>query len=150
MLPSSKACSDTDSHPSAMWLPYFCKYPSLPHSHHLPCPRPLSPDLKIKYPCLWHNRVALKLYPEASVIIPSLPACKQQEAGERLPVAVTESVQPHTPSSAALVCCRMLTEGGKIHLQSALVPCFCCACFLCHPRIPSALSPLACSSQGCP
>lgn len=41
--------------------------------------------------------MALKLSSEAAVIIPSLPACKQQEAGERLPVAVTASVQPqHT------------------------------------------------------
>lgn len=64
---------------------------------------------------------------------------------------MTASVEPHRPEAAAPVCCRMLSEGGKIHLQSALVPCFCCACFRCHPCIPAALSPLAHSGRaGCP
>lgn len=103
--------------------------------------------------------MTLKQSPETFVIVPSLPACKQQEAGERLPVGVTAYVQPHSPGlavqcqteAAALVCSRMLSEGGKIHLQSVLVLCFCCACFLCHPCIPAALSPQAHSSQvGCP
>lgn len=74
-------------------------------------------------------------------------------------MAVTASVQPKAPGSvvqtrpkaAAQVCCRMLTEGGKIHLQSELVPCFCFARFLSHPRTPSALTPLTDSGQaGCP
>ena len=133
---------------------------SLPHPHQLPCPSLLSSDLKIKYPCLWHNRLVLKLSSlEASVIISGLPTCNQQEAGDRMPMAVTASVQPNAPGSAmqsrpeaaARVCCRMLTEGGKIHLQSELVPCFCFACFLSHPRIPSALTPLSASGEaGCP
>lgn len=43
-----------------------------------------------------------------------------------MPVAAVASVQPNAsgsamqsrPEAAARVCCRMLTEGGKIHLQS--------------------------------
>lgn len=133
---------------------------SLPHTHQLPCPSLLSSDLKIKYPCLWHNHLVLKLSSlEASVIISGLPARKQQEAGDRMPVAVIASVRPKAPDSAmqrqpeaaARDCCRMLTEGGKIHLQSELFPCFCFDCFLSHPFIPSALTPLKASGQaGCP
>lgn len=158
MLPPSKTCSAIDSHPSVTRLPCCCKYSSPPHQ--LPCPSLLSSDPKIKYPCLWHNRLVLKLSSlEASVIISGLPACNQQGAGDRMPVAVTASGQPNAPGSAmqsrpeaaARVCCRMLTEEGKIHLQSELVPCFCFACFLAHPRIPSALTPLTASGQaGCP
>lgn len=44
---------------------------------------------------------------------------------------------------AARVCCRMLTEGGKIHLQSEPVPCFCFTCCFSpslHPQLqPSQL-----------
>lgn len=55
---------------------------SIPHPHQLSSPSLLSSDLKIKYPCLGHNCLALKLStPQASVKISGLPAYDQQEAG---------------------------------------------------------------------
>jgi len=70
-----------------------------------------------------------------------------------MPVAVTASAEPaqSRPQAAARVCCRMLTEGGKIHLQSELVPCFDFACCLSQPRILSGLTPSTASGRaGCP
>lgn len=48
------------------------------------------------------------------------------------------SAMQSRPAAGARVCCRMLTEGGKIHLQSELAPCFCFPCFLSpwHPFSP--------------